>query len=388
MRHILVCLAGMTPQVITETLYVLMVQQQEQVDEVRVITTIAGKNMVMRQLLDPQIGKFYEFCREYSIDSSSILFSEKTILLLTSSEIMTLEDIRTVEDNQAAANYICNFISRLTEDSNTRIHASVAGGRKTMGIYLTAAMQLFGRVQDKISHVLVSEDFEQHPDFYYIPKKPRLLEIKDKGGNLIKTVSTANAKIHLAEIPFIRMRGILTNWLETIAKGYNEFVKRAQDDLDLFESSHDLNINFRKKSVTIGGRTATLTERELFIYALLANQCKAGAGEKGYLKVSEIKESDIRQLLRLITRSRGDEQDVDDLSNSRFTFVKDMLRELRNTDKSNRESLRETFSQVIAKIKRKFQDSNMPEKCFPASLGARGVPVYGLRFPPERINLE
>ncbi len=38
-----------------------------------------------------------------------------------------------------------------------------------MSIYLTAAMQLFARSWDTLSHVLVSEDFETLRDFYYIP---------------------------------------------------------------------------------------------------------------------------------------------------------------------------------------------------------------------------
>jgi len=80
-----------------------------------------------------------------------------------------LPDIRSVEDNTFAANQICEIVRELSLTSHTSLHASAAGGRKTMSIYLTAAMQLFGRAQDRLSHVLVSEDFETHPDFFYIP---------------------------------------------------------------------------------------------------------------------------------------------------------------------------------------------------------------------------
>jgi CRISPR-associated protein (TIGR02584 family) len=34
-----------------------------------------------------------------------------------------------------------------------------------MGIYLTAAMQLYGRAHNALSHVLVGEDFETNPEF-------------------------------------------------------------------------------------------------------------------------------------------------------------------------------------------------------------------------------
>jgi CRISPR-associated protein (TIGR02584 family) len=88
------------------------------------------------------------------------------------------------------------------DDPDVRIHASTASGRKTMSIYLTAAMQLFGRAQDTLSHVLVTEEFEQMADFFYIPPTPRMLKRRDG-----QPVSTDNAKIYLADIPFIRLQG-------------------------------------------------------------------------------------------------------------------------------------------------------------------------------------
>lgn len=388
MKHLLVCLAGMTPQVITETLYALIVERGEMVDEVRVINTIAGKKKVMNQLLDPEHGKFYEFCKDYSIDPEAINFSEKSILLLTSHDNMTMDDIRTVEDNQAAADIICSYIKKLASDSNTRIHASVAGGRKTMGIYLTAAMQLFGRVCDRLSHVLVSEDFEQHSDFYYPPREPRKLEVRDRSGALIKTISTADARVYLAEIPFIRMRSILTKWLSNMPKeSYNDFVKRAQDDLDMFESSPELNINFKKKTVSIAGRTAVLTEREFFIYSLLAILRKQGGSENSFLRVENIDSRIVEQLLISITKARGDEINLANLTNARYRFVKDIVRDLQSSDENNRESLYETFSQVLAKIKKKFQNAGIPESCYPSNYGMRGTRRYGIDFPPDRIQI-
>ena len=62
-----------------------------------------------------------------------------------------LEDIRTVEENEFAGDQICDIVRELTKDSYTIIHASAAGGRKTMSIYLTAAMQMYGRAQDALS---------------------------------------------------------------------------------------------------------------------------------------------------------------------------------------------------------------------------------------------
>jgi CRISPR-associated protein (TIGR02584 family) len=164
LRHILLCVAGKTPQIITETLYALIVEGGERVDQIQVITTLGGRNRLLKDLLDPQTGKFFEFCRDYGVDPASIQFDETTIALLRTPDGRTMQDIRTPEENEYAGDQICEIVRGLAADSNVRIHASAAGGRKTMSIYLTAAMQLFGRAQDALSHVLVNEEFETHED--------------------------------------------------------------------------------------------------------------------------------------------------------------------------------------------------------------------------------
>src|SRR2546426_12133493 len=72
-RHILLCVAGLTPQIITETLYALTQQRGERIDEIRVITTLGGRDRILSALLDPQQGKFFAFCRDYGIAPDSIV---------------------------------------------------------------------------------------------------------------------------------------------------------------------------------------------------------------------------------------------------------------------------------------------------------------------------
>ena len=42
-KQILLCAAGMTPQIVTETLWALTQERGERIDEIRVMTTLAGK---------------------------------------------------------------------------------------------------------------------------------------------------------------------------------------------------------------------------------------------------------------------------------------------------------------------------------------------------------
>jgi CRISPR-associated protein (TIGR02584 family) len=378
-RNVLLCLAGLTPQIITETLYALTHQCGERVDEIRVITTLAGRDRVMRELLDKQNGKFFKFCHEYDIDPYSINFNEENIRLLPSADKKSLKDIRSKEDNESAANEICDIVRKLTDDPNTRIHASAAGGRKTMSIYLTAAMQLFGRNYDRLSHVLVSEDFETHPDFYYIPRVP--CELRDRNGN---PLNTANARIHLADIPFIRLRRIISGWLPEGTYSYSDLVARAQDELNLYESLHDLRINLRHRTVTVASHSVKLPEREFFIYTLFACMRKdnRGADKDGFVSLEQIGRDDIDKVFRMITAARGLERSLDDhIFIAGFGFLDTLLEQL-NSDLL---ALQETFSQVKSKIKRKLDKATLKDRYAISTDGPYGASRYGLQVVPERI---
>ena len=95
----------------------------------------------------------------------------------------------------------------LTADPDTRIHASLAGGRKTMSFYMGYAMSLLGREQDELSHVLISPPaLENSPDFWWKPTGARLVRTGGSG----EPCSTEDAVIDVAPIPFARLRYLMS----------------------------------------------------------------------------------------------------------------------------------------------------------------------------------
>ena len=148
-KHILLCVAGGTPAIITETLWALK-ERGERVDEIRVITTREGQRKVKHLLLDEKEGRFHRFLRDFP-EVGNIKFDENSLYLLTRRGVGVpsprdpdeerLEDILTDEDNDQVANQICEIVRELAADQSLRLHASVAGGRKTMGLYLMAALK-------------------------------------------------------------------------------------------------------------------------------------------------------------------------------------------------------------------------------------------------------
>ena len=67
MKHILLAVIGMTPQVITETLFAIH-QQRRRIDAIHVITTRHGKEAINANLLSLNGGQFYRYCQDYGID--------------------------------------------------------------------------------------------------------------------------------------------------------------------------------------------------------------------------------------------------------------------------------------------------------------------------------
>ncbi len=382
-RNILLCVAGLTPQIITETLYALTQQRRERVDEIRVITTLPGQDKLLKSLLDPQQGKFFAFCQDYGIDPVSIRFDRTSISAIQTSDGKTLDDIRLNEENNRTADRICEIVREMAKDDNARIHASAAGGRKTMGIFLANAMQLFGRRQDALSHVLVNEPFENHPEFYYPPPQPVTLDLKDRQGKIIGQASTAEARIELADIPFVRLRGVLKDWLAELPSSYGEIVERAQTELDLQDAAHDLRLDCKAKSVALLDQRAKLTEREFFFYLLFARARKLGLGVEGFLSIREITHEELDKAFRTLSKARGDERSADEASEfPRFDFMSGLLRDLRQQDT---DSLQTTLTEVVARIKKSLAKAKFPERCWITAKDARVQLRYGLLVAPDRI---
>lgn len=265
---VLLSVAGLSPQVVTETLYSLLVQSKPPIDvrEVHVLTTRMGADQVRTKLLARPDGRFHRFCRDYGIPQGRIRFSASCIHVPTSADGRPLEDVRTPEDSARVADAILTLVRDLTKDPGIALHASVAGGRKTMGLLLGAAFQLLARPQDRLSHVLVSPpDLEGHPQFFYPPAVPVPLPVKGK------TLSTARARVELAEIPVLLLRDkIQPMGLETLS--YTGLIARGQRDLDRLVDPPHLVLRSRTRRLEVADACISLTPLQFALYRLLAER--------------------------------------------------------------------------------------------------------------------
>lgn len=386
-RNILLCVAGATPQIITETLFALTQTQKPKIriDEIRIITTLEGRNRVLNTLLDKTNGKFFEFCRDFDIDADSIFFDETCISLLRTRDGRTLEDIRTTEENELAGDQICEIVRELCKNENTRIFASAAGGRKTMSIYLTLAMSLFGRAEDSLSHVLVSADFEMNKQFFYPPPTPKMIDVFNPNTKETRRISTETAEIYLAPIPFIRLRGIGSdNEKFGEARNYGEMVTEAQKVLDIKEKEYDLHIDVKKQSAFVYGQRIKFTPREFFFYWIFI---KKRLRENEIIGLRDLTAPDFHSALKeILLATKNEDVDWEEIIEfPQYNFAEIMLAQLENGSAKEFGNFRSEFSKVVTLIAHKFKAKGVDNRYYLVSTDD-GTASYSLKIAPERIK--
>src|SRR5437867_2500290 len=166
-RRVLLAVTGLSPQVVTETVYALTQELEPAFvpTEVHLLTTAEGAERARLTLLSDEPGWFHRLRRDYGLPEME--FSEDTIHVLKAVDGTPISDIRTREENERLADTLTETIRELTADPNCALHVSIAGGRKTMGFYAGYALSFFGRPQDQLSHVLVSAPYESNDQFFY-----------------------------------------------------------------------------------------------------------------------------------------------------------------------------------------------------------------------------
>lgn len=197
--HTLLATTGASPQVVTETLYALHYDNGQWPDEIFLITTSFGKSRAVDGLLDR--GHLRRLCLQ--LQRPLPAFSAEHVLVVPGGDGQPVEDARSLADHEALADFIMTEVRNRTASQEGSLHASLAGGRKTMTFYIGYAMSLFGRVQDSLSHVLVSEGYEGVPDFWFPTSVPGHRFISNPRG---QELDASAAQVTLAPIPFVRHR--------------------------------------------------------------------------------------------------------------------------------------------------------------------------------------
>ena len=267
-RRILTMVTGLSPQVVTETLYVLAIARRPSFvpTEICLLTTAAGAREAQLNLLHASGGWFHRLRADFGLPP--IAFDESSIRVLRDRHGRPLEDIRELDHNECAADFIVDVVRELTADANAALHVSIAGGRKTIGFYLGYALSLYGRAQDRLSHVLVSEPFEGNHDFYY--PTPYEHRIRSRRNGVEQTYDAAKARVDLAEIPFVRLRDELPRELLAARAPFSTVIAQAQRALP----APSLVVDPAVCRLVAGGEPVSLRPAELAFYWMFAERAR------------------------------------------------------------------------------------------------------------------
>ncbi len=271
-RRILLAVTGLSPQIVTETVYSLAVaaappRRRFVPTEIRLVTTREGAERAKLSLLHPESGWFHRLRADYALPP--IAFESEHIHVLEDAGGRPLCDIRTPEDNTRAADTITEVVRELTRDGESALHVSIAGGRKTMGFYLGYAMSLYGRPQDRLSHVLVSAPYESHPQFFYPTTTSQVIYTPPPHN---RPYDTREATVTLAEIPFVRLREGLNPSLMEGTASFSAAVAEAQRALPALRLALDPD----NCMVSAGAESFSMRPAYFAFYWMLAERARRG----------------------------------------------------------------------------------------------------------------
>lgn len=358
-RRILLAVTGLSPQIVTETLFALALAPDEPFipTEVHLLTTRTGKDLARTALLHPDGGQFHALLADYP-QLGRPRFDDACIHVIHDTDGQPLPDIRSPAENAAAADTITALMAELTRDPDAALHVSIAGGRKTMGFYLGYAFSLYARPQDRLSHVLVSSPFESHPEFFFPPATPRRLSTRDN-----RHIDTADAVVTLAEIPVVRLRHGLPEALLKGQQGFNAAVDAVQASF----APPRLDIDLGARSVRCGERSLALPPALLTWLAWWARQTLAGQ------PMHHWRTADAQSFLDLYQRVVG--IDAETLEKARKRLAQGMEQEF--------------FEQNNAKLNRALQQQLGPaaQPYLLTTQGTRPHTRRGLTLPPGAITL-
>jgi CRISPR-associated protein (TIGR02584 family) len=223
----LLAVSGLSPQIITETLYGLAIGATEEQrfipNEVHVVTTVQGAERIRLLLLSDTPGWFHRMRQDF--DLPQIQFDNSTIHIIEDGSGAGVSDIRNAQDNTLVADKLTRLIAGFTHNPETALHVSIAGGRKTMGFFAGYALSLFARPQDRLSHVLVSPEFESHPEFFYPTPYQHIIIGRDHANTPLDAYT---AKVELADLPVVSLRNGLPDRILAGEASYSDAVMQAR----------------------------------------------------------------------------------------------------------------------------------------------------------------
>lgn len=282
MKTILLAVIGISPAVLTETIWALAQGNPPVVpDEVIVLTTSAGKKALKDQLFGKDeiwLSLRQNVLGIEQLASSSLVFSQEPANVKVFTEIkkgkrIPLDSIDSLEQNNAVADGILDELWAHTEKPDNRLIISIAGGYKSMSALMMSCLSILGRTHDRVTHVLVDAPYDEAGLGFFFRSQTRQ-ELLTRAG---ATVKAADAKIRLFDVPWVPFRVLFEKELKQKPASYTQLINKLRGSLpDVVRPTYRWNNATRKGVVSFGNETVELGGRPAILFDFLLQRATSG----------------------------------------------------------------------------------------------------------------
>ncbi len=245
-KEILLCLAGKSPQIVTEALYSLLASKAIRIDKIVVITTNECREQLYKVLREP-------------IKELTAKYLDKAIILTKCDILSEKEEIESRrQDSSSLTKLIFETVRELKKEGN-HLHCFISGGRKTMSVDLAIALTIYGSESDKLYHVIASEEFARSGEYYP------------------KDASQAN-ELYLIEKPYIKLKHRTDNG----ALNIQSLVRSVQSDVDSSFVFPMITIHTSDRRIVVEDKEFRFQPLVFAVYLFFAKQRKFIKGGKNF----------------------------------------------------------------------------------------------------------
>lgn len=272
---VLLALVGTTPAILTETVYALAHRKTPIVpDRIVAVTTAGGRTVLLEQLFHRGNWKALrdKLVGSRKIPDRKLGFGPiaECIRVFPSADRATeLEDIRTAADNEAVAEFLMEVVRSFTDNDSVQLIVSIAGGRKTTSALLHSVMTLLGRGDDMITHIIVTDPWSSFSNFFFPGCSGTFKDPTSR-----KRLRSGDAKLDLAEVPFVPLRYLFKRELEKSPGSYLQLIHQLRARAINVDDELSIRLDTGLGELAINDKTIRPGPNEFLFYICFAQRAK------------------------------------------------------------------------------------------------------------------
>jgi len=287
---VLVTTVGTSPSVLTSTIWALAHHEGIVPHRIKVLTTRLGRDRLVQQVFtpSPDFGgrtAWEILCKNLEADGYDLTgrleFAPSPAFLRVFTAVQPgeqmpreLDDITSQAENEQVADAMLETLRGVMND-DTRIVASIAGGRKTVSALFYACVSLIGRSDDRIIHIVVNEPFDRTdliPPFFFPTQK--CVQLVGRDG---RNVRARDAKVSVIKVPFVPLANLFPRELGRTPGRFSALVAEyrqagQRQSLD----SVRLTVHRSRLEIVVNDTSLKLAPREQWLAVFLAEQVCTG----------------------------------------------------------------------------------------------------------------